>query len=334
MRRAFRVRATLALAVAAVSSASLVSACGSSEPRNLIDSIRSGSVILGTKYDQPGLGLRHPDKKFSGFDVSVSEYVVDTIADRLGVKHPKITWRETPSAQRETLIGNGEVDMIAATYSITPSRAKKVAFAGPYLVTYQGLMVRKDDTSITTLADLNRGKKLCSVTGSTPAQNVKKQLPGVQLQEYDSYSSCVEALQRNKVDAMTTDEMILAGFSNFDPGKFKLVGMEYAKDTCVNDTYKKAGAPFSTEYYGIGMAKDQPDTVKEVNSVLQQMLTPATGSSVSPWSNALQKAVGAEEVNRMRERAGSSGSKYTFTPQPGNLSFLDAPSTPCPKELS
>ena len=164
--------AALSVLVLAASVAGLA-ACGNTNPRDLVGSIRDGSVILGTKYDQPGLGLREPDKDFTGFDTLVSRYVVDSIAADMGVRKPKITWRETPSAQRETLIENGEVDMIAATYSINASRSQRVAFAGPYLVNYQGLLVRRDDTGIRTLTDLDKGKKLCSVTGSTPAQNVK-----------------------------------------------------------------------------------------------------------------------------------------------------------------
>ena len=168
--------------------AGLLTGCGSTDPRNLLDSVRDGNVILGVKFDQPGLGLYEPNGNVTGFDATVARYVVNHIADQLGVDHPKVTWRETPSARREAMIDNGEVDLIAATYSITSARAKKVSFGGPYLQTYQGLMVRADDNSITQLEDLDNGKKLCSVTGSTSAQNVKAQLPTVQLQEYDSYS--------------------------------------------------------------------------------------------------------------------------------------------------
>ncbi|MFW0784778.1 glutamate ABC transporter substrate-binding protein [Gordonia sp. CPCC 206044] len=313
--------------------AATLAGCGNSEPRNLVDSIRSGSVVLGTKYDQPGLGIRNPDKSVTGFDPSVSTYVVNHMADEMGVPHPKITWKETPSAQRETLIDNGEVDMIAATYSITSARAKRVDFAGPYLINYQGLLVREDDDSIQTLTDLNSGKKLCSVTGSTPAQNVKAQLPSVQLQEYDSYSSCVEALRRGKVDALTTDEVILAGYAAFFPDEFKLVSMSYPKDACVKDALKTAGTPFSTEYYGIGMAKEYPESVAKVNEALKAMMVDGPDGR-SPWDNALRDAIGDEEVDSMIARADAPGSRYKFTPNPGDLGFLDSTSTPCPPGLS
>ncbi|GAC70827.1 glutamate ABC transporter substrate-binding protein [Gordonia soli] len=321
------------VAIALALLAGLVAGCGNTNPRNLIESIQNGSVVLGTKYDQPGLGIRNPDKSVTGFDPSVSTYVVNHIADSLGVPHPEIRWRETPSAQRETLIDNGEVDMIAATYSITEARLKKVDFAGPYLVNYQGLLVRKNDDSISTLTDLSDGKKLCSVTGSTPAQNVKAQLPDVQLQEYDSYSSCVEALRRGKVDALTTDEVILAGYSDFYPDEFKLVGMSYPKDACVKDALKRAGQPFSTEYYGIGMAKDYPEAVVKVNEAIRAMLAPVPGGQ-SVWEQSLRDAIGSPTVDSMIARADTPDSQYKFTPNPGDLAFVDSPSTPCPPGLT
>ncbi|MGK9271239.1 glutamate ABC transporter substrate-binding protein [Williamsia muralis] len=325
-------------ALAIVVLCTALTACGNTSPRNLMESIESGSVILGTKFDQPGLGLRHPDKSFTGFDVAVSEYVVNTIAQNNGWKKPKITWRETPSAQRETLIDNGEVDMIAATYSINAARSKKVSFAGPYLINYQGLLVREDDDSITTLTDLNKGKKLCSVTGSTSAQNVKNQLPKIQLQEYDSYSSCVEALRRNKVDALTTDEAILAGFSDFFPDEFKIVDMTYPKDACVTSSgkksLKKAGTPFSTERYGIGMPKDYPESVTAVNEALESMLAKPADGGESAWEIALRDEIGDSEVDSMIERAQGPDSKYQFTPVPDDLDFLESTSDPCPAGLS
>ena len=321
-------RRTSALVVVIALLAAVLAACGSSDARNLLDSIRDGKVILGTKYDQPGMGLQKPDGSIIGFDAAVSEYVVNHIADEMGVDHPTITWRETPSAQRETLIGNGEVDMIAATYSINKDRSSKVDFAGPYLVTYQGLLVREDDETLNSLEDLNNGRKLCSVTGSTSAQNVKAQLPGVQLQEYDTYSSCVEALRRGKVDALTTDETILAGYSNWYPDEFKLVAMTYPNDACVKDAFKKAGAPFSTERYGIGMAKEYPEAVEAANRAIKAMLVAPAGGE-SPWEAALRENLGDKDIDAFVDRANQPDSQYKLEPDVGDLEFVTAPSTPC-----
>ncbi len=177
----------LTAAVVATASVVALTACGSGGARDLLADIESGHVVMGTKYDQPNLGERTPDKQFAGLDTDVSRYVVEYIAKKHGWATPEIEWRETPSAQRETLINNGEVNMITATYSINKGRLKAVDFAGPYVVTHQALLVR-EDSGIKGLKDIAPGTRLCSVSGSTPAQKVKDALPEVQLQEFDTYT--------------------------------------------------------------------------------------------------------------------------------------------------
>lgn len=222
-------------------------------------------VVIGTKFDQPGLGLKNPDGTMSGFDVDVATYV----AEQLGYKPEDIEWKESPSGQRETLIQNGQVDFIVATYSITDARKEKVDFAGPYLITGQSLLVRADNSDITGAESLENNKKLCSVTGSTPAQRIKDKYPGVQLQQYDTYSACVEALKTGAIDAVTTDEVILAGYAAQSPGTFKIVG-----------------EPFSEERYGIGLKKDDAELRTKINDAITKMETDGA------WKEAFDKNLG------------------------------------------
>jgi glutamate transport system substrate-binding protein len=273
-----------------LSGVTLAACSGSSGGDGMLAAIESGDVTIGTKYDQPGLGLRNPDGSMSGLDVDVAEFVVNQIATDNGWEAPTITWRETPSAQRETLIQNGEVDLIAATYSINEGRSQSVNFGGPYLVTHQALLVREAETEITDLESLD-GKILCSVTGSTPAQTVKDALPGVQLQEYDTYSSCVEALRQGNIDAMTTDATILLGYSAQAPGQFKVLEME------------RDGEPFTNEYYGIGLAKDDTEGTDAINAALTEL------HDSGEFDRLVQENLGSDE-------AVSPGT-------PGDLSFLD-----------
>ncbi|MGP6172975.1 glutamate ABC transporter substrate-binding protein [Corynebacterium sp. A21] len=285
----FSLRLASVLAVAGLSGVALA-ACSSSSSDGLLANVEGGAVTLGTKYDQPGLGLRNPDGAMSGLDVDIAQYVVEHIATENGWDVPEITWRETPSAQRETLIQNGEVDMIAATYSINAARSETVNFGGPYLLTHQALLVREDNTEISKVEDLD-GKILCSVTGSTPAQTVKEVLPSVQLQEYDTYSSCVEALRQGNIDAMTTDATILNGYSAQSPGQFKVVEMT-----------KEDGSTFTDEYYGIGLAKDDQAGTDAINAALEELHSSGT----------------FEELVSANLGAGSGITPGT----PGDLSFL------------
>jgi glutamate transport system substrate-binding protein len=254
------------LAAAAVLALGLT-ACGSDDGGDAGSGGDSGGdgLKVGIKFDQPGLGLKQGDE-FTGVDVDVATYV----AGKMGVPKDKITWVQAPSAQRETLISTGQVDMIVATYSITDARKEKVSFAGPYFIAGQDLLVRADDTSITG-PDTLQGKKLCSVTGSTSAQKVKEKVPGVNLQEFSTYSECVAALSSGAIDALTTDDTILAGYAAQPQYKGKL---------------KVVGAPFSQERYGIGLKKGDTAMCQKVTDALNAMISDGS------WQKAVDANLG------------------------------------------
>lgn len=248
----------IGVAVLAAALPLTATACGGGGPKG-------DTIVIGTKFDQPGLGLKKPDGTMSGFDVDVAKYV----AKELGYPEDKIEWKESPSAQRENLIDSDQVSYIVATYSITDARKEKVDFAGPYLITGQSLLVSADNDEITGPESLADNKKLCSVSGSTPAQRIKDKYPGVQLQQYDTYSACIEALKNGAIDAVTTDEVILAGYAAQTPGAFKIVGK-----------------PFSEEKYGIGLKKGDADLRTKINDALAKM--EADGA----WKAAFEKNLG------------------------------------------
>ncbi|MFF5425495.1 MULTISPECIES: glutamate ABC transporter substrate-binding protein [unclassified Streptomyces] len=248
-----KLRKISAAASAAVVLALTATACGSGS-----DSGSNGDKInIGIKFDQPGLGLKTPDGTYAGFDVDVARYV----AKELGYAEEKINWKQAPSAERENMIKNGDVKFIVGTYSITEKRLKEVDFAGPYFVTHQDLLVRADDNSITKVEDLN-SKKLCSVTGSTSAQNVRDKLaPKADLQQLGGYSECLTGLENKAVDALTTDASILAGYAaqKEHQGKFKLAGLS-----------------LSDEKYGVGLKKGDADLKGKVNKALEKMISDGT----------------------------------------------------------
>jgi glutamate transport system substrate-binding protein len=256
--------AVAASAVLALGLAACGSDAGNSGSEGTSGDGASG-LKIGIKFDQPGLGLKKGNE-YSGFDVDVATYV----AKELGTEAADITWVQAPSAQRETLIETGQVNLVVATYSITDARKEKITFAGPYFVAGQDLLVRSDDSSITGPDTLD-GKKLCSVTGSTSAQKVKDEVPGVQLQEFATYSECLPALANGTLDALTTDDTILAGFAAQPEyaGKFKVVGKT-----------------FSQERYGIGLKKGDTATCEKVNTAIKKMIEDGS------WQKAIDDNLG------------------------------------------
>lgn len=279
-RRALTLTAAFGLTVATVVACSSSNEGPNTSPSLVPGATPGGKLTIGITYDQPGLGLKSGDK-YTGFDVDTATY----IARSLGVPAENITWKESNGADRVSMLQNGDVDLVVATFSITDERKQKVDFAGPYFVAHQDLLVRRNDTDITGPETLN-GRTLCSVPGTTSAANITNRYRGnITLVTKPGFSQCVEALNNSEVDAVTTDDVILAGFAS-DPrykGKLKVVGQG-----------------FSDEIYGVGIKKGDTALVGKVNAALKQYISDGS------WKRSLD--------NNVRP----SGYKIPDPPTPGN----------------
>jgi glutamate transport system substrate-binding protein len=233
-----------------------------------------GVMTVGTKFDQPLFGLANLEGVPEGFDVEIAKLIAAAI---FGEATPEnVTFTESVSANREPYIQDGTVDIVAATYTINDKRKEVVSFAGPYYIAGQDIMVPAGNPmAITGVEDLN-GKKVCSVTGSTSLENVMEQAPDADLSVvFDTYSQCADAMADGRVDAVTTDNIILLGLIDASEGAYELVGN-----------------PFTEEPYGIGLAKDDEEFRTFVNDVLEESY------SNGDWAAAFESTVGqvAEET--------------------------------------
>ncbi len=225
----------------------------------------AGTIKVGVKFDQPGFGLKNPTTgSVEGFDVEIAKKIVEAIDPAV-----KIEFVESISKNREPFIQDGTVDMAVATYTINDTRKQVVDFGGPYFVAKQDIMVKKDNTDIKSVTDL-AGKKVCTVTGSTSEKNLKAKAPTAQVTLFGTYSQCAEAMTDGRVEAVTTDNTILAGLVQTSGGAFKLVE-----------------APFSDEPYGIGV-KLADDVFREfINDELEAIF------KNGDWADAFEKTLGA-----------------------------------------
>ncbi|GAA3705390.1 glutamate ABC transporter substrate-binding protein [Nonomuraea antimicrobica] len=259
-------RRATALAAGASVALGLAACGGGGSYTTVVDKIRgTGTVIIGTKWDQPSLGLRTGKGDPVGFDVDVARYIVRRLANRADVK---ITWRESPSSTREALLQNGTVDMIVASYSITKAREPKVTFGGPYVTVSQDTMVRADDLRIQNVNDL-RGKRICLAAGSNsyrrivdPPPDGKLDLPA-ELVPASNYSDCVRKLSENLLDAISTENLALAGFAEQEPGRFRLLNQ-----------------PISVEKWGVGLKKGDTKTCEAVNRAIANMWHDGTATQL------------------------------------------------------
>jgi glutamate transport system substrate-binding protein len=231
----------------------------------------AGAITIGTKYDQPGFGLLNPSGTPEGFDVEIGKI----IAAKLGIPEDGITYVETVSANREPFIQNGQADIVVATYTINDKRKEVVDFAGPYYVAGQDIMVAAGNPlGIAGPEDL-AGKNVCSVEGSTPAENIRTKYPEATLTLFDVYSKCADALAAGQVDAVTTDNVILTGLVAGSDGAFELVGN-----------------PFTKEPYGIGLTKGDDDFRTFINDVLEESFE--DGSWAEAWDATAGEISGTE----------------------------------------
>lgn len=228
----------------------------------------AGEIRIGVKYDQPNVGYRSSaSEPPEGFDVEIAKI----IAGRMGIEPGNITWVEAQSGDRESMLREGDVDLMVASYSITEDRLKEVGMAGPYYATGQQLLVRKGESDIAGPADI-KGKRVCAAAGSTSMALLEKSY-GAKPVPKKTYESCVNQLEAGKVDAVTTDGAILLGFAAEEPDKLEVVG-----------------EPFTSENYGVGYKHGDLEMCRFLTSSIKQ--THRDGTWAEVLSRTLWKTTG------------------------------------------
>jgi glutamate transport system substrate-binding protein len=242
------------VALAAVAAGAMVVSGCSAKKDSTIDGKKT--LVVGVKADQPSMGLQTP-QGFQGIDVDVANY----IAKKIGAT--KVEFKEAKSANRESFLANGTVDMVVASYSITAERLPKVTFGGPWVVTHQDLLVRDNDNSIKSVNDL-KGKKICQVQGSNSWKRVvEEKKVDAKLVPVQGYEDCITKLKSGGIDAVTTDATILAGYAQREGKGMKLVN-----------------APFTDEKYGVGIKKGDKKGCEAVNKAITDMYKDGTAQQL------------------------------------------------------
>ncbi|MFI6812355.1 transporter substrate-binding domain-containing protein [Nonomuraea sp. NPDC050328] len=232
-----RLLCALLLAAASVS-------CGSGTPASIMD---KDVLVVGVRPDLPQIGLETGNGRFEGFDVDVARY----LAKELG---KEVRFVKALAADREPLLTSGRADLVLATFTISQERKTKIGFAGPYHVSYQDILVRPEESAIREVRDLD-GRKICAVKGANAAERVVDER-GVKatLVPSDDYAGCVTMLKDGRVDAITTNDIILAGLALHDGSGLKLLN-----------------ARFNEQRTGVGMRLGDVDGCEELNRAITKM---------------------------------------------------------------
>lgn len=252
------------------------SSAGEVKDPDPIEGAEFTSLRIGISFDQPGLAVATEAGESDGVVTGTepSGFEVDTaiyIAKALDVDPEKITWVKADPVDRETLLEQDQVDMVIASYTINDERKARVDFAGPYFVAHQDLLVRRNDEELTGPERLH-GRSLCAAANTTGGENLLDQYQGdIALRQPDSISECVELLVSGEVDAVTSDDVILAGI---------------AAEPEYKGVLRVIGEGFSDEPYGVAVPKDSPELVEFVNEALTSFIDDGS------WKASLTKHVG------------------------------------------
>jgi ABC-type amino acid transport substrate-binding protein len=212
--------------------------------------VQRGKLTVGVKYDVPLFGLLDPvSRKVDGFDVALAK----EIAKELGLKEDQVEFVEAISANRIPYLQEDKADLVISTMTINADRKQQIEFSRPYYLAGQSILVKSDNNNINSVNDLN-GKRVCSAQGSTSEQNIKDKAPQAELLSLQTYSACVSSMKDGRVDAVSTDDIILAGFAASDK------------------SLKLAGGQFTQEAYGVGIKKGKTDMAQFVTEVITKMV--------------------------------------------------------------
>ena len=217
---------------------------------NSVDAIKKrGTIKIGVKYDAPPFGSLNPQtNQVTGFDVDIAR----AIAKKVLGSPDKVELVQVKSDNRIPLVQNGDIDAFVATATITPARMKTIDFSNVYYRAGQSLLVKKG-SPVKSYKDLD-GRAVCSVQGSTPEQTIRRLVPKTNVVTFETYPECLTALRGGRVDAVTTDNVILGGYEAQDPNNLELVG-----------------GLFTFEPYGIGIRKGNASLVKAINDTLADL---------------------------------------------------------------
>ncbi|MBF5007224.1 glutamate ABC transporter substrate-binding protein [Diaphorobacter caeni] len=213
--------------------------------------------------------LNEKDGKIRGFDAGLAQLLTRYI---LG-DATKYKFTQVNSSTREQVLINDQVDMVIATYSITPARQEKISFAGPYYTSQAGVLVKSNNNAIQSYNDL-AGKRTATQAGSTGPAILAEFAPKATVQEFQTHQEAMDALRQGRVNAYVTDYTLLLNALSLGTGDAKL-----------------AGAPFGAQDpYGIGLPKGS-DGVAFINAFLKKIQ--ADGTWTKLWTTSIGQRTGS-----------------------------------------
>jgi putative glutamine transport system substrate-binding protein len=216
-----------------------------------IQAIKDAGVLkVGVKQDVPGFGYLNPKtNEYEGLEIDLAHKLAGQILD----DESKVDFTSVTAETRGTLLDNGQIDMVIATFTIKPERQEQWNFSDPYYQDSVGLLVETKN-NFTDLKSLD-GKTVGVAQAATSKDAVQEEADklGIKLKftEYQTYPEISTALKSGKIDAFSVDRSILAGYLD-------------SSRVILPDS-------FSPQDYGIATKKDNTGLADFVNQFVNEI---------------------------------------------------------------
>jgi len=227
-----------------------------------------GRLIVGLDIGSNLFSFRDPiTGEITGFDVDIAGEIA---RDIFGAPS-HVEYRILSSDERVTALQRSEVDVVVKTMTITCARRKLVNFSTVYLDANQRILTPRDSL-IVKAADLSN-KRVCVARGTTSLHRIREIDPPPVIVSVVNWADCLVAMQQREIDAVSTDDSILAGLVEEDP-YLHIVGPNMA-----------------TQPYGIGINLNNTDLVRFVNGTLERIRRDGTWNTLyRKWLTVLGPA--------------------------------------------
>lgn len=222
---------------------------GKMPPGTTMEAIyKRGWLKVGLDIGSNLLSFRDPiSGTIEGFDVDVAKELARAIFG----DPERIEFRILNSDDRMNALKDSTVDVVVKTMSITCERLRDIAFSTVYYEASQRILTMRS-SDINSVADL-AGKRVCAARGTTSIARIQQRVPDAIVDTVSTWADCLVMVQQGQVDAVSTDDAILAGMAAQDP------------------YVHVVGQGLGEEPYGIGINKNDEDLVRFTNGVLQKM---------------------------------------------------------------
>ena len=220
-----------------------------SDAGSAVEAIKARGVLhYGTEDSALGFGyLNSETNEYEGLEADLGRL----IAQELGVD---VEFTTVVTNTRGPLIDSGDVDMVAATFTITDERKQSYDFTEPYYVDAQSVLVNKD-SGLKTIDDFD-GKKIAMSAGGTEKDSISAITDAnIEFVEFADFSEAKLALTAGTVDGFAADSSILQSY--------------------VDDDTEFIETKFSPQPYGIATKKGS-DLSAYVNDLVQKWLEDGT----------------------------------------------------------